>query len=84
MGQPSADSNGSLVPFLFEFQLSGSGVTVLKQLTIMVRQRGITICRGQEHPKGRKGTLRHDFQANIRPRIFVKKPMSPQDTGIQL
>ncbi len=45
-------------------------------LTIMVRQKAITICRGlshqtrslsrivcrgQEHPKGRKGTLRPDF-----------------------
>jgi hypothetical protein len=34
----------------------------------------------QERPKGSKGTLRPDFQANTRPRIF-KKPMSPQDTG---
>ena len=41
-------------------------------LTIMVRQKAITICRGQERPKGRKGTLRPDFQANARPRFFFK------------
>ncbi len=68
-------------------------------LTIMVRQKAIIICRGlshptrslsrifcrgQERPKGRKGTLRPDFQANTRLRIFFLKPMSPQDTGRQL
>ncbi len=57
-------------------------------LTIIVRQKAITICRGlshptrslsrivcrgQERPKGKIGTLR----------IFLK-PMSPQDTGGQL
>ncbi len=41
------------------------------------------IFKVQDHPKGRKSTLRHDFQANTRPRIFLK-PMSPQDTGRQL
>ncbi len=56
-------------------------------LTIMVHQKAITICRGlshptrslsrivcrgQERPKGRKGTLRLDFQANTSPGIFVK------------
>ncbi len=71
----------------------------LDLLTIMMRQKAITICRRlshptrslsrivcrrQERPKGRKGTLSHDFQANTRPRIFFKKPMSPQDTGSQL
>ncbi len=55
-------------------------------LTIMVYQMAITICRelshptrsfirivcrGQERPKGSKGTLRPDFQANTRPRILV-------------
>ncbi len=69
------------------------------QLTRMVRQKAITfcrelshptrslsriVCRGQEQPKGRKGTLRPDFQANNRPRMFYKKPMSPQDSGRQL
>ncbi len=68
-------------------------------LTIMVRQKAITICkglshltrslskivcRGQERPKGKKGTLRPDFQANTRPRIFVKKTMSPQDARREL
>ena len=28
------------------------------------------VCRGLQGPKGSKGTLRPDFQANIRPRIF--------------
>jgi hypothetical protein len=56
-------------------------------LTIMVRQTAISICRrlshptrslsrkvcrGQEGPRGRKGILRPDFQANTRPRIFFK------------
>ncbi len=68
-------------------------------LTIMVSQKAITICKGlshptrslsrivcrvQEGPKGRKGTLRPDFQASNRPKIFLKKPMSPQDTERQL
>ncbi len=94
--QPSVDSAGSLAPFLFEFKLSGSGDSPL--LTIMVHQKAITIsrglshkirslsrivCRGQERPTGRKGTLRLDFQANTRPRIFILKPKSPQDTGRQ-
>jgi hypothetical protein len=30
--------------------------------------------------KAAKGLLRHDFQANIWPRLFLK-PMSPQETG---
>jgi hypothetical protein len=33
---------------------------------------------GQEGTKGSKGTQRPDFQANTRPRIFFKKPMSPK------
>jgi hypothetical protein len=41
-------------------------------------------CRGQEHPNGSKGTLRPDFQAITRTRIFFTKPISPQDTGWQL
>jgi hypothetical protein len=72
-------------PFCLNSNFLGRGWQPSADNTVMVRQRAITICRGQEHPKGRKGTLRrHDFQANTRPRIFVKKPMSPQDTGIQL
>jgi hypothetical protein len=43
-------------PFLFEFKLSGSGMTAL----------------GQEPPKDKKALLRPDFQANTRPRIFLK------------
>ncbi len=67
-------------------------------LTLMVPQKAISfcrglshptrsvsrmVCRGQERPKGRKGTLTPDFQANNRPSISFKKPMSPQDTGRQ-
>ncbi len=47
------------------------------------RSLSTIVCRGQERPKGSKGTLRPDFQANTRPRI-LKKPMSPKDTGRQL
>jgi hypothetical protein len=99
--QPSADSNGSLAPFLFEFKLSRSGVTLqpsadnngapkghyyLQRAVRSHPTRSLSriVCRGQERPKGRKGTLRPDFQASTRPRIFVKKPMSPQDTRRQL
>jgi hypothetical protein len=68
-------------------------------LNKLVCQMAITICRGlshptsslnrivcgvQERPKGRKGTLRPDLQANTRPRIFFFKPMSQQDPGRQL
>ncbi len=95
--QPSADSCGSLAPFLFEFKLSGSRVTALcwqswwpkKAITISrglshpTRSLSRIVCRGQERPKCRKGTLRPDFQAKTRPRTFLK-PMSPQDTGRQL
>ncbi len=42
------------------------------------------VCIGQERPKCRKGTLRPDFQANTRPSIFFKTPMSPQDAKRQL
>jgi hypothetical protein len=41
------------------------------------------VCRGQEHPKGRKGTLKPDFWASARPRVIFKKPISSQDTGRQ-
>ncbi len=94
--QPSADSNASLTPFLFEFKLSGSGVTALcwqkwctKRPLLSAEgchtrpDHSAEYCRGQERTKGRKGSLMPDFQANTRPRIF-KKPMSPQDTGTQL
>jgi hypothetical protein len=36
----------------------------------------VELFAGQEGPKGSKGTLRPNFQANTRPRIFLK-PMSP-------
>ncbi len=43
-------------------------------LPIMVRLKAFSriVCRGQERPNGRMGTLRPDFQANTRPRIFLK------------
>ncbi len=66
-------------------------------LTIMVRKKAITVCRGLSHttrslsrivcrgqkrPKGRKGTW--GLISKPRPRNFFWKPMSPQDTGRQL
>jgi hypothetical protein len=38
------------------------------------------VCRGQKGPKGSKGILRPDFQANIRPLLFLK-PVLPKETG---
>jgi hypothetical protein len=93
--QPSAGSNGSFEPFLFTFWVGPDSPL----LTIRVHQKAIAICRGLSHPtrslsrivcrgqersKGRKGTLRPDFQGNTRPSIFFKKPMSLHDTGRQL
>ncbi len=42
----SADSNGSLAPFLFEFKLLGHVWCDSPLLTIMVRQKAITIAEG--------------------------------------
>jgi hypothetical protein len=76
-----ADSNVSLGPFLFEFKLSGL------YLTIMARQKVITICRrlshptrslsrivcrGQERPNSRKATFRPDFQPLLYHEFFIK------------
>jgi hypothetical protein len=66
--QPSADSNGSLAPFLYEFKLSGLGVTAPADNNDAPKgnyylQRAVTpdqITKEQESPKGRKGTLRLD------------------------
>ncbi len=60
-------------------------------------QKSVIICSGlsqptrslsrivyrQEGPTGNKGTLRPDFQAKTRSRLFLK-PMSPQETGRRL
>jgi hypothetical protein len=40
------------------------------------------VCRGREGPKGSKGTLRPDFQANTRPRMFFLKPVSPYNKAV--
>ncbi len=83
--QPSADSNCCLAQFFLNSNFLGQAWHPL--LTIMVCETAITIgrglshptrslsrivCRGQEHPKGSKGTLRPDFQARTRTRIFLK------------
>ncbi len=85
--QPSADSNDSLVGALFVWIQTFRVGCDSPLLTIMVHQKAITICRGlshltrslsrmvcrgQERSKGRKGTLRPDFQANTRPIFFFK------------
>ncbi len=38
-------------------------------ITHTTRSLSRIVCIGQEGPKGSKGTLRPDFQANTRPRI---------------
>jgi hypothetical protein len=59
--QPSADNNG--VP---------KAITIWRGLSHLTRSLSRIVCRGQECPKGIKGTLRPDFQINTRPRIFKK------------
>ncbi len=75
--QPSADSNCCMAQFFLNSNFLGQAWHPL--LTIMVCQTAITIgrglshstrslsrivCKGQEHPKDSKGTLRPDFQAS--------------------
>jgi hypothetical protein len=66
-----SNSNGRLVHF-FEFELAGHASNFKKMQQ-----------KGQEDPKSSTDTLRPDFQANTRPRIFLK-PRLPQDTGKRL
>ncbi len=54
--------------------------TICRGLSNPTRSLSRIVCRGQEPPKGNKGTLRPVFRANTRPKVFLK-PMSPQDTG---
>ncbi len=57
--QPSAENNGAQKAF-----------NIYRGLSHHTRSLSRIVCRGRERPKGRKGTLRPDFQANTRPRIF--------------
>jgi hypothetical protein len=57
-----------------------NGHTIIRRLSHPARSPSRIVCRGQEGHKGSKGTFRPDFQADNRPRIFLK-PMSPQGTG---
>jgi hypothetical protein len=73
--QPSAENNGApKVHYYLQRAVTPDQIT----------QQNTVVCRGQERPKIRKDTLRPDFQSNTRPRIFFKKPMSPQDPERQL
>jgi hypothetical protein len=96
---PSADRNGSWRPFCLNSNFLGrvwqpsaeyngvpKGHYYLQRAVIPyeITQQNTVVCRGQERPTVRKGTLMPDFQANTRPRIFFKKAISPQDTGRQL
>jgi hypothetical protein len=53
-----------------------TAITTCKGLTHPTRSPSRSVCRVQEGPKGSKGTLRPDFQANFRPRIFLKANVS--------
>ena len=53
-------------------------ITICRGLSHPSRLLIIIVCRGQERPKGRKGTLRPEFQANTRPRIFYKANVTPR------
>jgi hypothetical protein len=59
-------------------------ITICRGQSHTIRSLSRIVCRGQEHPKGRKDTLRPDFQANTRHWIFFKSQLSPQDKGRQL
>jgi hypothetical protein len=61
-----------------------TAITIFRVLSYPIRSLSRIVCRGQERPKASKGMFRPDFQANIRPTIFFKMPMSPQDTRRQL
>ncbi len=71
--QPSADNNGAL-----------KGHYYLQRAVTPNQITQQNSCKGKETPKGRKGTLGPDFQANTRPRNLFLKPMSPQDTWRQV
>ncbi len=47
-------------------------ITICRGLSHPTRSPSRTVCRGQKRPKGRKGTLRPDFQASTRPIYFFK------------
>jgi hypothetical protein len=83
MLQPSTDNSGCLTHFKFEKRALNCHY-YLQRASHPTRSLNKIGSRGQEHPKGSKGILRPDFQANNRPRIFFETPMSPQDTGRQL
>jgi hypothetical protein len=48
-------------------------ITICRDLSHQTKSLRRIVCRGQERHKGGKGTLRPDFQANTRPRIFHHK-----------
>jgi hypothetical protein len=60
-------------------------ITIFRGLSYPTRSLSRRVCRGQERPKVRKGTLRPDFQANTRPSIFfLSRCHHARDTGRQL
>ncbi len=65
--QPSADNNGAQ-----------EGHYYLQRAVTpdQITQQNTVVCRGQERLKGRKDTLRPDFQANTRPRIILKSQIT--------
>ncbi len=63
--QPAADNNGWN-------KVRQTVFIICRSLSHLTRWLSRIVCRGQEGPKGSKGTLRLDLQANTRPRIFEK------------
>ncbi len=47
-------------------------ITIFRGLSHPTRSLSRIVSREQEGAKGSKGTLRPDFEANTRPRIFLK------------
>ncbi len=50
----------------------GHQTAISRGMSHQTRSLSRIVCRGQEGTKGSKGTLRPDFQANIKSRIFFK------------
>ncbi len=72
--QPTADNMyvlfGPLQIFKKVYHLANATVSPCSRLSHPTRSPSRIVCRGLEHPKCSKHTVRPDFQANTRPRIF--------------
>ncbi len=73
--QPAADNSGCLAHFRLLKKVCQTAITICRELSHPTRSLSRIVCRGQEGPKGSKGTLRPDFQANT-PSLISMPPLS--------